>query len=254
MNLGSVLQSRGNLAEAEPLFLESLEKCRRAGPNAGVPLAFALSNQARLRHARGDLTGAEPLYRESLDIFKRLTPGDHPDVARGLAFLANLLQERGDLAAAEPLFRESLEMRKRVLGNEHRDTMHSVIRMGGLHVAQNNYAEAMILLAPIEGEARKAFTGGNAYKLARLLMNLGNARAGLAKTGDDFAAAEAILLEAHTNFVQAPGPFPKDTRDCTQALADSYAAWDKAEPGKGYDAKAAEWRAKLPNEDPKEDK
>jgi hypothetical protein len=30
-----------------------------------------------------------------------------------------------------------------------------------------------------------------------------------------------------------------------QALIDLYTAWDKAEPGKGYDTKAAEWHAKL---------
>jgi len=29
-------------------------------------------------------------------------------------------------------------------------------------------------------------------------------------------------------------------------LVDLYTAWDAAEPGKGYDAKAAEWRGKLP--------
>jgi hypothetical protein len=31
-----------------------------------------------------------------------------------------------------------------------------------------------------------------------------------------------------------------------QGLVDLYTAWDKAEPGKGYDLKAAEWKAKLP--------
>ena len=61
----------------------------------------------------------------------------------------------------------------------------------------------------------------------------------------DFATAEANLLEAHANFVQAPGPFPKDTRDSVQALVDIYTAWDKTEAGKGYVAKAAEWKAKL---------
>ena len=32
---------------------------------------------------------------------------------------------------------------------------------------------------------------------------------------------------------------------CVQGLIDLYTAWDKAQPGKGYDAKAAEWKAKL---------
>jgi len=245
MNLGFVLQNRGNLAEAEPLLREALEKCGLAGPLSQVPLAFALSNQARLLHARGDLTEAEPLYRESLEMLQRLYPRDHKYVAMGLASLASLLQERGDLESAEPLFRESLEMRERLLGKENRDTLFSVILMGGLRVAQGNHADALTLLAPIEGKAREVFTGGNAYKLASLLKNLGKARAGLAKTDADFAAAEANLLEAHADFVKAPGPFPRDTRDSIQALADYCSAWDKADPGKGYDAKAAEWRSKL---------
>lgn len=40
-------------------------------------------------------------------------------------------------------------------------------------------------------------------------------------------------------------PTHKDTLACTQAIADLYTAWDEAEPGKSYDAKAAEWKAKL---------
>ncbi len=31
-------------------------------------------------------------------------------------------------------------------------------------------------------------------------------------------------------------------------LFDVYLAWHAAEPGQSYDAKAAEWRAKLPDE------
>jgi hypothetical protein len=180
-----------------------------------------------------------------LEIFKRLTPGDNPHVAMAIAGVARLLQEHGDLAEAEPLFRESLEMRERLLGKEHRDTLVSVILMAGLRVAQGNHTDALRLLAPIEAKTREVFTGGNAYQLASLLMNLGKARAGPANNPADFAAAEANLLEAHAIFVKAPGPFRKDTRDCTQALADFYETWDKAEPGKGHDAKTAEWKAKL---------
>jgi tetratricopeptide (TPR) repeat protein len=210
-----------------------------------VTSAWALYGQARLLQARGDLAGAEPMFRESLKMFQRLYPSDHPSVAGGLEALASLFQERGDLAGAEPLFRESLEMRERLLGKEHRDTLVSIIRMGGLRVAQGNHAEALTLLARIKGEARKMFTGGNGYKLASLLMNLGKARAGLAKSSADFAAAEANLLEAQAIFVKAPGPFPKDTHDSVRALVDFYTTWDQAEPGNRYDTKAAEWKAKL---------
>jgi hypothetical protein len=36
-----------------------------------------------------------------------------------------------------------------------------------------------------------------------------------------------------------------DVPECIRALIDLYAAWHAAEPGKGYDAKAAEWRKTL---------
>ncbi|MBS0189097.1 MAG: hypothetical protein JSS51_13605, partial [Planctomycetes bacterium] len=42
------------------------------------------------------------------------------------------------------------------------------------------------------------------------------------------------------------GPTHKDTLACVQALVDLYTTWDAAEPGKGYDAKASEWKTKLP--------
>jgi hypothetical protein len=41
------------------------------------------------------------------------------------------------------------------------------------------------------------------------------------------------------------GPTHKDTLVCVQGLIDLYTAWNAAEPGKGHDAKAAQWKAKL---------
>jgi hypothetical protein len=72
-------------------------------------------------------------------------------------------------------------------------------------------------------------------------MNLGKARTGLGQ----FADAETDLLEAQPIFVKTRGPKHKETRECTQAVIDLYTAWDAAERGKGYDAKAAEWKRKL---------
>ncbi len=39
------------------------------------------------------------------------------------------------------------------------------------------------------------------------------------------------------------------TISAIQALTDLYDAWHEAEPDVGHDAEAAEWRAKLPQED-----
>jgi len=54
------------------------------------------------------------------------------------------------------------------------------------------------------------------------------------------------LLDAHANLQAALGTGHEITAKATQALADLYDAWHAAEPEHDYDAKAAEWRAKLP--------
>jgi hypothetical protein len=121
--------------------------------------------------------------------------------------------------------------------------------MLSLRVAQSQSREALDLGAPYEPAARKVFAGGNAPRLADFLMLLGRARAGAGYDSERFKLAEANLLEAHAIYLEAQdrGPAHKDTLECVQVLVDLYAAWDKAEPGKGYDAKAAEWRGKLPS-------
>jgi serine/threonine protein kinase len=96
------------------------------------------------------------------------------------------------------------------------------------------------------------FGVANARRLADFLTGFGRARVGVGYAAERFALAEANLLEAHPIYVAAKGVgrTHKDTLECVQALVDLYTAWDTAEPGKGYDAKAAEWRAKLPAAEP----
>ncbi|MBM4115567.1 MAG: tetratricopeptide repeat protein, partial [Phycisphaerae bacterium] len=162
--------------------------------------------------------------------------------------MGSLLRAQGKLAEAEPYYREALEKRRRTLGEEHPDTLGSVSLIVRLNIDQNKAQEGLNLITPFEPAARKAFTGGNARRLADFLTAFGRARVGVGFDAERFALAEANLLEAHAIYLAAKdrGPAHKDTLACAQALVDLYTAWDKSEPGKGYDQKAAEWRAKLP--------
>jgi hypothetical protein len=99
------------------------------------------------------------------------------------------------------------------------------------------------LLSPAEPLARKAYTGANERLLASLLRDLGAARAQLKQ----FPAAETNLLEARAIFVKTRGQSHADSRGCTEVLVSFYSLWDKVEPGKGYDVKSKEWKAKLEN-------
>ena len=152
-----------------------------------------------------------------------------------------LLLAQGKLGEAEPYLRNALEKRHRVLGEEHPDTLISVNNLGTLLIAQGKHAAAEQLLVPAEIATRKVFAGDNARRLASFLLTLGEARKGLG----EFAAAETNLLEAQPIFVKSRGPQHKDTRECTQAIVDLYAAWNHAQPGKSYNAKAADWKRKL---------
>jgi hypothetical protein len=114
-----------------------------------------------------------------------------------------------------------------------------------LYVAQGRHAEAIGLLAPAEPAVRASFTGDNARVLARFLLSLGRARAGLGFEPDRFAAADANLLEARDLFVAARGEEHKGTRESALALADFYDAWAAAMPGEGHEDQAARWRAAL---------
>ncbi len=254
INLSYILKAQNKLAEAEPMCVEALE-IRRAVYSQGHPgIAEGLSCLADVLKAQNKLAEAEPLVRETVAINRKALPAGHPRIAASLHKLAVLLAAQNKLAEAEPLFREALETRRRVLGEEHPDTLESLSCVALLNLHQKNAREAPDLLTPFEPAARNAFTGGNARRLADFLTVFGRARVGVGYDPARFARAESNLLEAHPIFVAAPdrGPTHKDTLACVQGLIDLYTAWDAAEPGKGYDAKAAEWRGKLDADKPVE--
>ncbi|MFL2967868.1 MAG: tetratricopeptide repeat protein, partial [Candidatus Poseidoniaceae archaeon] len=102
-NLGRIANTRGDLAEAERLYRESLAIKREIGNRSGE--VTSLNNLGDIATKRGDLAEAERLHRESLAISREI--GDRQGEAIALGNLANIAQ-RDDLDEAERLYRESL--------------------------------------------------------------------------------------------------------------------------------------------------
>ena len=240
-NLGFLLQAEGKLDEAEPYLRDSLEKTRRVLGEEHPDTLNSISNLGLLLQAQGKLAEAEPYLRQALERRRRVLGEEHPDTLASVNFLGGLLLEQGNLNEAEPYLRAALEKSRRVNGEEHVTTLSSVTSLGALLTAKGKYAEARTLLAPFEAPARKTFSSGKPKRLASFLMNLGKARAALG----EFAAAETDLLEAQSSFIKSPVSRPADIRECTKAIVDLYTAWNTAEPGKGYAAKADDWKRKL---------
>jgi tetratricopeptide (TPR) repeat protein len=244
-SVASTLQEQSRLAEAEPYYREALAKRRRV-LGEDHPLTFeSINNMGFLLRARGNVAEADPYDREALAKRRRVLGEEHPDTLISVNNLAGLLVALGRHAEAEPYFRDAAEKSRRVQGEQHPFTLICTVNLGRVLQRQAKHQEAIDLLTPIEVAARIGFTGGSAPRLAVVLATLGRARVGLGYAAERFALAEANFLETHRILVGARGATHKDTLECVQDLTDLCTAWNRAEPGKGYDGKAAEWRAKL---------
>jgi tetratricopeptide (TPR) repeat protein/tRNA A-37 threonylcarbamoyl transferase component Bud32 len=244
-NLGLLLKEQGKLSEAEPYFREALVKNRRVLGEEHPDVLPSISNMGLLLEAQGKLDEAEPYYREALEKARRVLGEEHQTTLILLNHMGRLLLAQGKPAEAEPYDREALEKARRVLGDEHPSTLIILSNMGSLWLAEGKPGDCAALLAPAEAAMRKEFTGEYAHRLAKYLVSLGMARTALGQ----YADAEANLIEARD--ILAASLYPKDLRDCTHALADLYTAWNKAQPSKGYEAKAAEWARNAHEADPK---
>ncbi len=239
-NVGEVLRTQGRFVEAEPYVREALEKRRRVLGEEHAHTLTSINNMGYLLKAQGKLAEAEPYFREALEKRRRLLGEDHPDTLNSLNNMGGLYRAQGRFAEAEPYYREELEKHRRMWGEEHPGTLISISMLGALLFEQGRPLETIALLAPAEPLMRKVFTGANTVRLGRFLTTFGRARTATAAYVD----AELNLSEANAILHEANGVTERDRLELLRGLAELYDAWNAVEPGKGYDTKAAEWRAK----------
>jgi serine/threonine protein kinase/tetratricopeptide (TPR) repeat protein len=240
-NLALLLQDQRKYAEAEALLREALAARRRVLGEEHPDTIATLGNLGRFLQAVDRLAEAEPVLRETLEKKRCVRGADHPDTLTSINNYGVVLEASGRLAEAETYYRDAMEKCRRVLGEEHPNTFITTINTGGVLQAQGRNAEAVKILDGVEPAARNAFTGANVRWVAKLLTRRGRARTALG----NLDAAEKDLLEALPLFVSSRGEKHKETRECLQALVDVYKARQAAEPGRGYDVKAASWAAQL---------
>jgi tetratricopeptide (TPR) repeat protein len=243
-NLAFLRYRQGRFAQAEPLYRDALDKNRRQLGETHPYTLRIVSQLSELLSRMNRPAEVEGLLREVLEKLRSENKGDLPDAIRMQGYLGGALLDQGKLDEAEPCLRQALESSQRLLGPRHPNTLLSLNGMARLRVAQGKYAEALALLDALIGKAQPPLPASAGLLRPSSLGLLGKAQAGLAKHPDAYAAAEANLLEAYTAYEKSRGAQDKDARNWAQALAELYAAWDKAAPGKGYDARAAQWKAK----------
>ncbi len=239
-NHAAALADLGDLEGAEKHYREALDMKGRLFPGDHPGKATSLEHLANVLRARGDLEGAEAVLRESLDMRRRLLPGDHPDIAGGLMSLATVVQFRGKLEDAEPFSRESLDMYRRLYPGDHPDVALSLNNRAALLIARGDLLQAQTVARESTVMFEHLF-GSDNWNTGNARLKLGRVLTGLSR----FADAEPELVESERVLAKARGAPPGRHKQCLGAIITLYESWDRAEPGKGYDAKAAEWKSKL---------
>ncbi len=127
---------------------------------------------------------------------------------------------------------------RRVLGDDHPDTLVSIHNIKGSLLRElGRLEEAEALGAEAVDRARRSLSAGH-WRTGVHLHSYGRTLTKLARHED----AEQALLEAQGILSASLGAEHQLTMKAVNALADLYDAWGKPD-------KAAEWRAKLPEEE-----
>ncbi len=109
-----------------------------------------------------------------------------------------------------------------------------------LLLAQGEQSEAELYFREAL-ESRRRVLGDDHPETLTSLNNMG----GLLKAQGKLSEAEALLLPAVAIAdTKVPERHPLNGK-LSKTLAKLYQAWDQAEPGKGFDLKAAEWQARF---------
>ncbi|HEY2345473.1 MAG TPA: serine/threonine-protein kinase [Xanthomonadaceae bacterium] len=238
--LGGLLLDEGKSRLAEPLMRDALAGNRRVLGEDSPKTLGAINDVGAVMMMEGRPHDAEPYFREAWEKHKRLQGEDFPDTLQSLSNLGGVLMVEKKTAEAESVLREAVVKSRRVFGADDGTTLLATASLGKVLLDEGRFADAEQLLSPSEADARHVLADASPPQFGLFMLVLGKARA----EQHEFAPAEAALLEADATFGKASGSrggtFPLMT---VRALADLYAAWDKADPGKGYAAKSVRWNA-----------
>lgn len=143
--LGRAAQERGELAQAEDWYLQSLQIKESLDDDFGA--ANTCQNLGVVTQMRGNLAGAEKWYRKSLVLRKHLD--DRPGVAAAYHHLGGIALRRGQLDQAESWLMKALVANEEI-GDQSR-IAHSHHQIGNLALERG-------LLEQAERAFRKALT------------------------------------------------------------------------------------------------
>ena len=222
---------QGKLADAEPLYLELVDRRQRIlGPDHQATLR-ANYDLASLYSEQGRVKEAEELKVKTLDAQRRVLGESHRDTLDSMANLSVTYFRQGRYKEALPLAEAATAGSLRLLGPDHPDTLVSQRLVADIYTRFDRDAEAEALFLKTLAAERRVL-GDNHQWPAMTLAALGR----LYQKQKRYGEAEKVITDSYERFLRAVGPNHRRTRDAVNQLSDLYETWGKR-------SLAAKWRA-----------
>ncbi len=171
---------------------------------------------------------------------QRLFKGDHSDIAASLNNVAFCLNALGRSAEALPKYEAALAMWQRLFKGDNEDVATGLNNVASCLQDLGRPEKALPRFETALAMRRRVLPADH-IDIRISEFNLGRILPGLRR----YDEAEPLLVTAPAAIVPRPDASTKYKQRVLDALVTLYESRHAAEPGKGYDKKAAEWRGKL---------
>lgn len=224
------------LAEFEPFLAQPLLMPRV--PYAAAGFAQTLAQQ-------GQLGAAEALADSAISIGKARLSETHPYTLFALKVMGKVLLQEGKWAEAVPYYQDVLEKEQKVLGKNSSMTLFGLAFEGtDLWKKEGKLAQAEPYFRMLL-EIRRRNSGADNLGTLLSVIELSDLLTQQEKSTEAQAIWLPVSRVAEAKLAKLQPQEQWLGRDLVECVAKLYDAWQAAEPDKGYDTKAAEWRTKL---------
>jgi serine/threonine-protein kinase len=170
--LGTVLEARGNYAEALPNLEEAVRLYSARAP-VSEELAAALTQLAATHFYAGHFDISKTVNQRVLQMDRQLHGEHHPSVAEDLSSLGAIEQEQGHYPEAETFYRQAVDITRSFYGNEHNETALRLTQLSRALIYEKRWDEAVDLLRQALAIQQRVF-GPVHNTVAGVMNELGN--------------------------------------------------------------------------------
>ena len=232
-----------NYEAASQWFDRWLGMLRTLSPGDHIETVDAMVDAAYAKYAEGKFEEEQSLYRQAEAMARRLWPNDGGSLLRALAAHVQTLRNRADQVGADAVEMELVAVYASPLYVDT-DNGQALVTIAQNFEGRNRFDLAERAWSALVDLRARTLPATNWY-VPNARSRLGGSLLGQAK----FASAEGHLVssfEAMKGLADIPYLEGEDRLlEACQRVGALYERWDAAEPGKGLQAKASEWKAKA---------